>query len=45
MTTGNVDERHAVKKIVNGLFGKLFDDKGYIRQSSFEKPLAKGINW
>ncbi|OHB53898.1 MAG: hypothetical protein A2Y10_14895 [Planctomycetes bacterium GWF2_41_51] len=43
LTAGNVDDRSTVEKMANNLFGKLFDDKGYISQSLFEKLLAKGI--
>jgi CRISPR/Cas system CSM-associated protein Csm2 small subunit len=43
LTAGNVDDRSVVEKMADGLFGKLFGDKGYISQSLFEKLLAKGI--
>jgi len=43
LTAGNVDDRSVVEIMANGLFGKLFGDKGYISQSLFEKLLAKGI--
>jgi len=43
LTAGNVDDRSAVEPMTEGLFGKLFGDKGYISQSLFEKLLAKGI--
>lgn len=43
LTAGNVDDRSTVEKMADGLFGKLFGDKGYISQSLFEKLLAKGI--
>jgi hypothetical protein len=43
LTAGNVDDRSVVEKISDGLFGKLFGDKGYISQSLFEQLLAKGI--
>ena len=32
LTPGNVDDRKPVPKLVKGLFGKLFGDKGYISQ-------------
>jgi hypothetical protein len=32
LTPGNVDDRKPVPKLVQGLFGKLFGDKGYISQ-------------
>lgn len=43
LTAGNVDDRCVVEKMTDGLFGKLFGDKGYISQSLFEKLLAKGV--
>jgi len=43
LTAGNVDDREAVEEMAEGLFGKLFGDKGYISQSLFEKLLGKGI--
>jgi hypothetical protein len=43
LTAGNVDDRRAAEKMADGLFGKLFGDKGYISQSLFEKLLAKGV--
>jgi hypothetical protein len=43
LTAGNVDDRSVVEKMADGLFGKLFGDKGYISQSLFEELLAKGI--
>src|SRR5690349_3714486 len=32
LTPGNVDDRHPVPKLVTGLTGSLFDDKGYLSQ-------------
>ena len=43
LTAGNVDDRHVVEPMTEGLFGKLFGDKGYISQRLFEKLLGKGI--
>ncbi len=43
LTAGNVDDRSVVEAMADGLFGKLFGDKGYISHSLFEKLLAKGI--
>jgi hypothetical protein len=43
LTAGNVDDRSVVEKMADGLFGKLFGDKGYISQGLFEELLAKGI--
>jgi len=36
LTPGNVDDRKPVPNLVQGLFGKLFTDKGYISQPLFE---------
>jgi len=33
LTGGNVDDRNIVEAIADGLFGKLFGDKGYISQA------------
>ena len=38
LTPGNVDDRHPVPKLVTGLVGKLFGDKGYLSQ-----PLAQQL--
>jgi Transposase DDE domain len=38
LTPGNVDDRRPVPKLVKGLFGKLFGDKGYLSQ-----PLAEQL--
>ena len=43
LTAGNVGDLQVVESITDGLFGKLFADKGYISQSLFEKLLGKGI--
>jgi hypothetical protein len=43
LTAGKVDDRSIVAKMAEGLFGKLFGDKGYISQSLFEELLVKGI--
>jgi hypothetical protein len=43
LTAGNVDDRCVVETMAEGLFGKLFGDKGYISKSLFEKLLAKGL--
>lgn len=43
LTGGNVDDRNIVEAIAEGLFGKLFGDKGYVSQSLFEKLLGKGV--
>lgn len=36
LTPGNTDDRRPVPRMVKGLFGKLFGDKGYISQPLFE---------
>lgn len=38
LTPGNIDDRRPVPKLVTGLFGKLFGDKGYLSQ-----PLAQQL--
>jgi CRISPR/Cas system CSM-associated protein Csm2 small subunit len=43
LTAGNVDDRSVVEKMADGLFGKLFGDKGYISQSLLERLLARGV--
>jgi hypothetical protein len=43
LTEGHVDDRTVVEAITEGLFGKLFGDKGYVSQSLFEKLLGKGV--
>lgn len=43
LTPGNTDDRKPVPEMTEGLFGKLFGDKGYISQALFEQLLAKGV--
>lgn len=43
LSPGNVDDRKPVPKLAQGLFGKLFGDKGYISQSLFEQLFAQEI--
>ncbi len=43
MTTGNVDDRVPVPKMVKDMFGKLFGDKGYISQKLFDLLFAGGL--
>jgi hypothetical protein len=43
LTPGNVDDRRPVPKLVKGLFGKLFGDKGYISQPLFETLYDGGV--
>jgi Transposase DDE domain len=40
VTPGNVDDRRPVPKLVTGLFGKLFGDKGYLSQPLAEQLLV-----
>lgn len=37
LTAGNVDDRKPVPEMTEGLFGKLFGDRGYISQELFEQ--------
>jgi len=39
LTPGNIDERKVVNLITENLFGKLFGDKGYIKQELFDQLL------
>ena len=43
LTPGNVDDRQPVPEMVQGFFGKLFGDKGYISQALFELLFEAGI--
>lgn len=43
ITPGNIDDRAPVRRIVKGLKGLLFADRGYIGQNLFEDLFAKGI--
>jgi len=37
ITAGNVHDRKRVPRLAEGLFGKLFGDKGYISQQLFDQ--------
>ncbi len=37
LTPGNTDDRKPVPEMTQGIFGKLFGDRGYISQDLFEK--------
>ena len=37
LTPGNVDDRKPLPEMAQGIFGKLFGDRGYISQELFEK--------
>ena len=43
LTPGHVDDRQPVPELVQGFFGKLFADKGYISQALFELLFEAGI--
>jgi hypothetical protein len=42
-TPGNVDDRAPVPDLVEGLWGKLFGDRGYISQALFEQLWGTGV--
>ena len=44
VTPGNVDDRKPVPKLADGLFGKLFGDKGYIKKALFKKLFEDGLS-
>ena len=43
LTPGNVDDRTPVPFLADGLWGKLFGDRGYISPSLFEQLRATGV--
>lgn len=43
VTAGNVDDRKPVPTMVDGLFGKLFGDKGYLSAALFNQLFADGL--
>lgn len=43
ITPGNVDDRKPVPRMVKGLTGKLFGDRGYLSQTLFEQLFAQGL--
>jgi Transposase DDE domain len=43
LTPGQVDDRRPVRKLVRGLWGKLFGDRGYISQELFEQLWGEGL--
>jgi hypothetical protein len=45
ITPGNIDDRDPVPRMTTNLFGKLFGDKGYIKQPLFEFLFEKGITF
>jgi hypothetical protein len=42
-TPGNVDDRVPVPELANGLWGKLFGDRGYLGQELFERLQQTGV--
>lgn len=44
ITPGNTDDRKAFVKMVKGLTGKCYADKGYLSQTLFETLLKKGLH-
>jgi len=42
-TPGNVDDREPTPKMVKGMFGKLFGDKGYLSKQLFDLLYGQGI--
>ena len=44
ITAGNVDDRKALEKMLGGLRGKLFADKGYIDKELFTRLWRKGLH-
>lgn len=43
ITPANTDDRQPVRKMAQGLTGKLFGDKGYISKALFETLMAQGL--
>nr|WP_326522190.1 IS982 family transposase [Leptothoe sp. PORK10 BA2] len=43
LTSANTDDRVPVPEMAQGLFGKLFGDRGYISQELFEKLYEQGL--
>jgi hypothetical protein len=43
ITAGNVDDRQPVPELIQGLFGKLFGDKGYISHDLFAQLYEEGV--
>ncbi len=43
LTPGNVDDRKPVPEMTEGIFGKLFGDRGYISQKLFEELYAQQL--
>jgi hypothetical protein len=43
LTTANTDDRKPLQELSEGLLGKLFGDKGYIKKILFETLFARGL--
>ena len=43
LTTAHVDDRVPIPKLVQGLRGKVFGDRGYISPALFAKLFAQGV--
>lgn len=43
LTPANVDDRHPVPELAQGLFGKLIGDKGYLSQDLVARLLRQGV--
>jgi hypothetical protein len=43
LTPANTDDRVPVPELTQGLMGKLFGDRGYIRQDLFEELYERGL--
>jgi len=43
LSSGNKDDRKALKEMIPGLFGKIFGDRGYISKELFEELHSNGI--
>jgi hypothetical protein len=44
LTPGNIDDRAPVSKLTQGIFGKLFGDKGYISSELFAELWNRGLH-
>ena len=43
LTAGNVDDRKPVPDLIDGIFGKMYGDKGYLSKALGEKCFEKGL--
>jgi hypothetical protein len=44
LSPGNIDDRQPVEQLTQGLWGKLFGDRGYISQPLFERLFHRGVH-